>query len=380
MLRPLQKVVCPIFLLVLFFIPVSYSSIKNFELPEGLVWFNSDRPVKLNDLKGKFVLVYFWNYGGRNLQSVFDQYKELQDNFPNELVTIGIHSGIELDADSLNSRVAQEIGIRKITSPVAVDPDMQAIKAFRQDRWPVTFLFAPDGTRLLTHTGEGDIFSVLSRLIAKKIPKYKETISRAPMVFQTPGTVLSDVQASKLSVASENLAQKALGQGLMGETVLDLPDQSVVIETEPPVSYPNDELDRGAVHTYPNINFDEKDFAGQTVAIDREYSKNIGKINLDVQLPKYAKWQSPGQSYVRVFTGDGEVLFESLICDPTMELQLLINRQVTSDKVFVELMIYYTVDSPKMLHVMKPLVFKVPLADHPKHEDIRIRHNIPSEQ
>lgn len=374
-------------------LPVSLTaaSANDFEIPDGLVWFNSDRPLKLSDLKGKFVLVYFWNYGGMNLQALFDQYKELQEKFPNELILIGIHSGKEVDTDRLNSRVAEEIGIRKIPSPVAVDPYMRAIKAFRQDRWPAAVLFAPDGSRLLTHTGERDVFLVISRLITKKIPMYKGSLVDVPMVFQTPEKIPPEQGPKETPVIMDDLADKALGKGLMGQTALELPEDSAVIETvlefpeesqaiktKPSESYHHNELDRGMTHVYDQVDFDEKSFTGQIIVIDREYSNKISAISLDVRLPKHAKWQAPGQSYVRVFTANREVLFQGLILHPQMDL--LINRHVTSQHLYVELMIYFTVDSHKTLYVMRPLVFKIPLVDDPKHETIQILHQIPSER
>ncbi len=33
------------------------------EFPEGLDWLNTDRPLTMNDLRGKIVLLDFWTFG-----------------------------------------------------------------------------------------------------------------------------------------------------------------------------------------------------------------------------------------------------------------------------------------------------------------------------
>ncbi len=366
--------------LVLLFIccvvPPAYSAL--FEIPQGLLWFKSDKPLSLTDLKGKFVLVYFWNHGGMNLQSVLDQCEQLQNKFPLELVVLGIHSGKELDPDTINARVADAIGRYNISSPVAVDAYMTALKAFRLDRWPATVLFAPDGSRIHTHTGEREIFSLFSRLIEKKLPRYKETLNTVPIVFQTAPTVSIEAEPQVKSVKSDDLAEKSLGDRLLGETVLDGVEEAAVIEADPSERYPYGSVDEQKLYDQKTVDFHEKDFVGEIFPINREYSRKIGKIILDLLLPSNARWQEPGQSYVRVFTSDGVVLTEALIGSPHMEL--LINREATADRLYVEVMLYYCAEGSKSVCFMKPLVFKLPLGKYLRNEDIRIEHRIEYER
>lgn len=358
------------------FVPPLYSA--SFEIPQGLVWLKSDKPLRLSDLKGKFVLVYFWNHGGMNLQSVLDQYEQLQDKFPDELVVLGIHSGKELDLDTINARVADAIGRYKISSPVAVDAHMAALKSFRLDRWPATVLFAPDGSRIFTHTGERDIFSIISRLIIKKLPRYKDVLNNTTIVFQTAPKVASEGDFQENAVKTDDLAEKSLRDRLLGETILDGSQDAVVIGSEPAELPPYGSVDEQKPFVQKTVVFDEKDFVGEIHSLNREYSWKIGKIILDLRLPSNARWQEPGQSYVRVFTADGVVLTEALIGEPHMEL--LINREAAADRLYVEVMLYYCAEGSRSACFMKPAVFKIPLGKYSRNEDIRIEHRIEYER
>src|SRR6478736_3389777 len=59
------------------------------EFPDGLSWLNSKAPIKLKDLRGKFVLLDFWTFCCINCMHVIPQLKRLEDKYPQELVVIG---------------------------------------------------------------------------------------------------------------------------------------------------------------------------------------------------------------------------------------------------------------------------------------------------
>lgn len=378
MYRPFPKVVCLVVLFLLSCVPIRLSFAAHFEIPDGLVWFNSDRPINLRDLKGKFVIIYFWNYSGKSHQIVFDQYKKLQDKFPAELVVIGIHTGKGLDHDVINSRVAQTIRDYQLVYPMAVDPNMFAIKAFRLDRWPAAVLFAPDGSRLYVHTGERDIFSMFSRLIDKKKQKYKDVLNSEPIVFQLAESAKVEDKPLEKLVEADDLAKKSLGDRLLGSTVLDDPGIVVQAEIEPIDINSNGPSEEKTAAAKKIAEFDEKNFVGEIVTLDREYSRKIAKIILDIRLPDGAQLLDLRQSHVRVFSGDRSWFSQSVIAGVLTEVP--IEREVASDLFYADVMLYYCLKGPKFVCIMKPILFKVPLGSFPKYEDIRIDYQLPLEK
>ena len=61
-------------------------------LPDDFEWLNTSGPIKLADLRGKFVIFDFWTYCCINCIHVLPELKKLERQFPNELVVVGVHS------------------------------------------------------------------------------------------------------------------------------------------------------------------------------------------------------------------------------------------------------------------------------------------------
>src|ERR1043166_7235232 len=62
------------------------------EITGGRGWLNTDKPLSIAALKGKFILLDFWTYGCINCIHIIPDLKKLEAKYANELVVIGIHS------------------------------------------------------------------------------------------------------------------------------------------------------------------------------------------------------------------------------------------------------------------------------------------------
>ena len=80
------------------------------------------KPLTKADLKGKFVLLDFWTYCCINCMHILPELKKLEQQFPNNLVVIGVHSAkFETEKDTENIREA--ILRYEIEHPVINDAD-----------------------------------------------------------------------------------------------------------------------------------------------------------------------------------------------------------------------------------------------------------------
>jgi thiol-disulfide isomerase/thioredoxin len=120
----------------------------------GRVWLNSP-PLSFRQLRGRVVLVDFWDYTCVNcirtlpyVQAWHERYKDLG------LTVIGVHTP-EFTFAQYESNV--ERGVREfgLTYPVVVDSNYEIWKAFACRCWPTKFLLDKDGYLRFAHFGEG---------------------------------------------------------------------------------------------------------------------------------------------------------------------------------------------------------------------------------
>jgi thiol-disulfide isomerase/thioredoxin len=151
------------------------------ELDGGIAWFNTDRPLRMTELRGKVVLLDFWTFCCINCMHVFPDLKRLERKYPSELVVIGVHSAkFKNEQDSENIR--QAILRHNIEHPVVNDAQFKLFRAFEAKGWPAFVVIDPEG-RIVKQTGGEGRFDVLDQTIAKLIEKYGDKIDRKPPQF-----------------------------------------------------------------------------------------------------------------------------------------------------------------------------------------------------
>jgi thiol-disulfide isomerase/thioredoxin len=120
----------------------------------GRVWLNSP-PLSFRQLRGRVVLVDFWDYTCVNCIRTLPYMQAWHERYQEKgLTVIGVHTP-EFTFARYESNV--ERGIREfgLTYPIVVDSDREIWKAFANRYWPTKYLLDKDGYLRYGHFGEG---------------------------------------------------------------------------------------------------------------------------------------------------------------------------------------------------------------------------------
>lgn len=124
------------------------------ELIPGGEWFNS-KPLTLQELRGKVVIVDFWTYSCINCQRTFPYLKSWWEKYQDKgLVVIGVHSP-EFEFEKNPDNVKKAIEDFGISYPVMQDNDFKTWRAYQNRFWPAKYFIDKDGNIRYTHFGEG---------------------------------------------------------------------------------------------------------------------------------------------------------------------------------------------------------------------------------
>ncbi|MGJ7506742.1 thioredoxin family protein [Variovorax sp. GT1P44] len=117
-------------------------------------WLNS-QPLKLEDLRGKVVLVDFWTYTCINCLNHLPYVKDWNAKYKDKgLVVVGVHTP-EFAYEKSTKNVQEAIQRLQIQHAVAQDNRYATWKAFNNQYWPAVYLIDKQGRIVYSHFGEG---------------------------------------------------------------------------------------------------------------------------------------------------------------------------------------------------------------------------------
>jgi thiol-disulfide isomerase/thioredoxin len=177
------------------------------DFPPGHTWFNVERPINIESLRGKAVLLDFWTAGCINCQHIIPDLKRLEAEFEDSLVVIGVHSG-KYEREHEDAAVRQAIGRYGIEHPVVNDPDFVIWRTFGARAWPTVVLIDPAGNLVGGHAGEG-VYPLFQPILTAMLEEFeaKGMVDRSPLPALRPAE--GAVASSVLSYPSAVLADPA---------------------------------------------------------------------------------------------------------------------------------------------------------------------------
>jgi thiol-disulfide isomerase/thioredoxin len=140
------------------------------ELKGENVWVNVPA-LKMEDLRGKVVLLDFWAFDCPYCAEAMPHVLELQEKYAKDgLVIVGVHTP-RIDYERDVAKVKEAVTAKGIKYPVVIDNNYQIWSDYLCATWPSQFVIDQQGIIQLSHSGTGryeDIEEVIKKLLSKK--------------------------------------------------------------------------------------------------------------------------------------------------------------------------------------------------------------------
>lgn len=121
-------------------------------------WLNTpgNKALRLEELRGKVVLVEFWTFGCYNCRNTLPYVKAWHEKYAKQgLVVIGVHSP-EFERERKPDNVQKSVRQLGITYPVVLDNDFATWNRYHNRYWPTIYLIDSRGRIVYTAVGEGN--------------------------------------------------------------------------------------------------------------------------------------------------------------------------------------------------------------------------------
>lgn len=183
------------------------------EFSKDITWLNTD-PLTKADLKGKYVLFDFWTYCCINCMHILPELKKLEQQFPNNLVVIGVHSA-KFQTERETENIRNAVMRYEIEHPVINDADHSFWNAWGINSWPTIILLDPEGMGVWGQPGEFKAAQV-AQIITGSLPFYRQAglLDEKPLTFKLekipptplrfPGKILADEKGNRLFISDSN--------------------------------------------------------------------------------------------------------------------------------------------------------------------------------
>jgi cytochrome c biogenesis protein CcdA/thiol-disulfide isomerase/thioredoxin len=128
------------------------------EFVDNQQWFNTpgDRPLTLQSLRGRVVLVDFWTYSCINCLRTLPYLKAWDKRYRKDGLTIvGVHTP-EFPFEKVAGNVQEAIETNGVRYPVVQDNEQATWNAYGNQAWPAEYFIDANGDVRYVHLGEGE--------------------------------------------------------------------------------------------------------------------------------------------------------------------------------------------------------------------------------
>lgn len=178
---PIRNIILSLITLLML-VPASSNAQTFDQLATGGVggWLNVKRPLTVNDMKGRLVLLDFWTYGCINCMQIAPDLEKLEEMFGDRLLIISVHSA-KFKGEQGSDRILEAAKRFGLKHPVANDSDYAIWKSHKVNAWPTLILLGPGGTELNRYVGEGHLEQIKADIV-KNMRQVTNTSSIAALV------------------------------------------------------------------------------------------------------------------------------------------------------------------------------------------------------
>jgi len=199
------------------------------ELVDG-DWFNTDAPLTLAGLRGRFVLLDFWTFCCGNCLHVLDELRGFEARRADVLTVVGVHSP-KFPHEADPTALAAAIDRYAVHHPVLNDPGLQLWRQYAVRAWPTLVLIDPEGYVVAQAAGEGQV-SALETLLTDLITDHdpRGTLRRGDGPYTPPAPQPSTLRfpakaitlpAARTGRAADSLLVADAGHHQLVELALD---------------------------------------------------------------------------------------------------------------------------------------------------------------
>ncbi|MBI2558754.1 thioredoxin family protein [Candidatus Woesearchaeota archaeon] len=160
-------------------------------------WINSE-PLKIEQLRGKVVLVDFWTYTCINCIRTLPYLKDWDKKYHDKgLVIVGVHTP-EFEFEKKYENVLKAVNDYQLKYAVAQDNNYATWSSYQNRYWPHKFLIDIDGYIRYDHIGEGS-YDETEKMIQLLLNERMERLGKKDKIETGTSNILSpDVDFSKI--------------------------------------------------------------------------------------------------------------------------------------------------------------------------------------